>query len=122
MSLSIFDVDGIGYEDIVDDENENEDEIVVKTFTKHCGYGTQSCLEVKVGEASKELCDNDAAVVFRLIKGADWTINVEDKHRLELIFRGYQSCGAFFQALEFAVQVLREARDRVMFQKEEKAF
>ena len=118
MSLSIFDVDKINSEII--DKNE------VKLFSKYCGYGTSVCLAVEVGEHSKELCDNDAVIDFKLkniFKGADWVIN-EDKnnHELELIFRGWESCIAFLQALEFAVQVLREARDRVMFQKEERAF
>ena len=118
MSLSIFDVDKINSEII--DENE------VKLFSKYCGYGARVCLAVEVGEHSKELCDNDAVIDFKLkniFKGTDCVINVDkDNNELELIFRGYESCGAFLQALEFAVQVLREARDRVMFQKEERAF
>ncbi len=120
MSLSIFDVDGIHSETI--DKND------VKLFSKDCGYGTQSRyrLRVEVGEASKELCDNDAVVDFKLkniFRGADWTINADkDDKQVELIFMGYESCGAFLQALEFAVQVLREARNRVMFQKEERPF
>ena len=119
MSLSIFDVDEINSKTI--DENE------VKTFIKNCGYGGEyPRLEVEVGEASKELCDNNALIVFKLsdiFKGTDWTINADDdNHVLELTFKGYESCDVFLQALEFAVQVLREARDRMMFQKEEKAF
>lgn len=118
MSLSIFDVDGIDSEII--DENE------IKTFHKDCGYGTGRNLEVIVGEFSKELCDNDAVVYFKLrniYSGADWTLNMdEDKRGFELIFRGWESCNLFLRALGFAGDVLREARDRVMFQKEEKAF
>ena len=121
MSLSIFDVDEINSKTI--DENE------VKLFSKYCGYGASVCLAVEVGECSKELCDNDAVIdfklknIFKCFKGTDCVINEDkDNNELELIFRGYESCGAFLHALEFAVQVLREARDRVMFQKEERAF
>ena len=118
MSLSIFDVDGINYKVINDHE--------IKTFIENCGYGIKPRLEVEVGTSSKELCDNDAITVFKLsdiFKDADCVINEDkDNNELELIFRGYESCGAFLHALEFAVQVLREARDRVMFQKEEGAF
>ena len=81
---------------------------------------------VEAGEFSKGICDDNAVIVFKLndeFNGADWTINVvRDNRELELIFKGGMSCNAFIQALEFAVQVLREARDRVMFQKEERAF
>ena len=119
MSLSIFDLDEMSC-DIIDD---NE----IKTFVKYCGYdGEHSLLEVETGTSSKELCDKDAVTVFKLsdiFKGADWTINVDrDNRELELIFKGGMSCNAFLQALEFTVGVLREARDRVMFQKEERAF
>ena len=119
MNLSIFDVDGIGSKTI--DKNE------IKTFIKNCHYvGKNSHLVVEAGEFSKGICDDNAVIVFKLndeFNGADWTINVvRDNRELELIFKGGMSCNAFIQALEFAVGVLREARDRVMFQKEERAF
>ena len=120
MSLSIFDVDGIHSETI--DKND------VKLFSKDCGYGTQSRyrLRVEVGEAIKDLCDDDAVVVFKLnniFKGADWTINADNNnHELELIFRGWESCGAFLQALRFSGEVLTEAVNHIMCPQEERTF
>jgi len=118
MSLSIFDVDEMSVESI----NEGN----IKLFAKRCGYQPSFKFRVDVGVSAKELCDNDAVINFDLESignGAGWKIYTnEEKNKLELTFNGWENCSAFLQALEFAVQVLREARDRVMFQKEEKAF
>ena len=117
MSLSIFDVDEISC-DIIDD---NE----VKTFVKYCGYdGEYPLLKVGTGTSSKELCDNDVVTCFKLIYGgACCTVSMDkDKHELELIFKGWKSCDAFLQALEFAIGVLRETKNRLMFQQRESVF
>ena len=82
--------------------------------------GKNPCLGVGVGAFSKEICDDEAVIDFKLrsiFKGVDWIINEDkDNHELELIFRGWESCNAFIDALEFAVSVLREARDRAISQ------
>ena len=118
MSLSIFDVDGV-HSEIIDEKE-------VKTFIKRCGYDKKNpYLTVEVGAFSKELCDDNAIIDFKLkniFKLANWEIKDKDVNTIEFIFRNMESCDAFLQALEFAVGVLREARDRAMFQKEEKAF
>ena len=111
MSLSIFYVDGIN-SDIID---ENE----VRTFIKYCGYdGENPCLGVEVSAFSKELCNDNAVIDFKLkniFKGTGWAINADkDNHELELIFRGWESCNVFIKSLEFAVSVLKEAKKRAM--------
>ena len=118
MSLSIFDVDEMDTEVI--DENE------IKIFSKYCGLEANSRLEVETGCFSKNLRGEDAVIVFRLsdvFLGANWTINADkDNHGVELIFRDRESCEAFRQALEFAANVLKEARTRALSQKEERPF
>lgn len=118
MSLSIFDVDGIYTKDINNHRT--------KVFCKRCGCGTKSHLEIEVGEYGYELDDSDKFVNFRF-KDAydtmDWEVNVDKgNYEFEIMVKDSENCNAFIQALEFAVSVLKEARDRAIFQKEERAF
>ena len=119
MSLSIFDVDGVDFEYVDDDK--------VKTFEKYCGDEAFPYLKIKVGGSCKELGDQDASVYLKITRtnknAPGWVVKCDDRgHCLELVFRGWEKHKAIIQALEFAADVLREVRDRVMFQKEEKTF
>ena len=116
MSLSIFDVDEMSIKSIEGNE--------IKIVSKYCGSKAKPPLEVETGWA--KVYDENAAIVFNLrdvFSGANWTIKADkDDYGLELIFRGRESCEAFHQALEFAVNVLKEAKDRALFQDKERAF
>ena len=115
---SIFDVDGM---------NEREvDRETVKTFIKEI---TSACIiRVEVGRTLGQ--GNEGGRVFLHLSNlgsTQGTVEInghssEDFNSLTLELTGECEGEAIIHALEFALGVLKEARDRVMFQKEEGAF